>query len=125
MKINAKLIIAFSITIIVLVESVGLISFQSLQSAVIDSEVSHMKADITSNAVQISQLHLKTSKEMTFAVHRFEVNPSLQTTGFMNMSMNMSMNMGNNDNSSTMQAGSAPSYTSEWIKDFQSLFNVP
>ena len=121
MKINRKIIIVFSITIIVLVESVGLIGFQSLQSAVIDSEVNHMKADIASNADQINQLHLKTSKEMTFAVHRFEVSPSLQTTG----SMNMAMNMGNNDSSSTMQADSAPSYTSEWIKDFQSLFNVP
>src|SRR2546428_294567 len=38
MKINAKIIIVFSITIIILVESVGLISFQSLKSSVIDSE---------------------------------------------------------------------------------------
>src|SRR5437660_9674725 len=107
MKINRKIIIVFSITIIVLVESVGLISFQSLRSAVMDSEVNNMKADIASNADQLNQLHLKTSKEMTFAVHRFEVSPFLQTAG----SMNMAMNMGNNDTSSTMQAEATPSYT--------------
>ena len=80
-----------------------------------DSEVNNMKADIASNADQLNQLHLKTSKEMTFAVHRFEVSPFLQTAG----SMNMAMNMGNNDTSSTMQAEATPSYTSEWIKDFR------
>ena len=58
MKINAKIIIVFSITIIVLVESVGLISFQSLQSAVIDSEVNNMKVDIASKADQINQLQV-------------------------------------------------------------------
>ena len=121
MKINAKIIIVFSITIIILVESVGLISFQSLQSAVIDSEVNHMKADIASKADEINQLHLKASKEMTLAVHQFELFPSLQTGG----SMNMAMNMDNNDNSRTTRADSAPSNASEWIKDFQALFNVP
>jgi len=121
MKINAKIIIVFSITIIVLVESVGLISFQSLQSAVIDSEVNNMKVDIASKADQINQLHLKTSKEMTLAVHQFELFPSLQTAG----SMNMAMKMGNNDSGSTMRVDPVASSSSEWIKDFQALFNVP
>src|SRR2546430_5997285 len=121
MKINAKIIIVFSITIIVLVESVGLISFQSLQSAAIDSEVNNMKVDIASKADQINQLHLKTSKEMTLAVHQFELFPSLQTGA----SMNMAMNMGNNDSSSTMRVDPVASSSSEWIKDFQALFNVP
>ena len=104
MKINAKIIIVFSITIIILVESVGLISFQSLQSAVIDSEVNNMKADIASKADQINQLHLKASKEMTLAVHQFELFPSLQTAG----SMNMAMKMGNNDSGSTMELTPLP-----------------
>ncbi|TLX83136.1 MAG: HAMP domain-containing protein [Thaumarchaeota archaeon] len=118
MKINQKIIIVFSITIIILVEVVGFISFQSLESAVIDSGVNDMKTNIASRVDQINHLHLEASKEMTLAVHQFELFPSLQAAGSMNM------NMGN-DNSSSMRTESVSSDSSDWIKYYQALFDVP
>ena len=50
MKINLKIIIVFSIMIIALVLTVGFISFQSLESAVINSEINNMQTDIISKA---------------------------------------------------------------------------
>src|SRR5437660_1716272 len=121
MKINLKIIIVFSIMAIALVLTVGFISFQSLESAVIDSEINNMQTTIQSKADEINQFHLKTSKEMTLAVHHFELFPTLPTAE----SMNMDMKMGNNDiNSNSTQTDSA-SINNQWIKDFQAVFDVP
>jgi signal transduction histidine kinase len=129
MKINLQIIIVFSIMIIALTLTVGFISFQSLESAVINSEINNMQAGIISKADQINQLHLKTSKEMTLAVHQFELFPTLQKVLSMNTDMGMNMNMGmkmsNNDINSSSTQIDPVSITANWIKDFQALFDVP
>src|SRR4029077_16094970 len=119
MKINLKISIVFSIMIIALVLTVGFISFQSLESAVINSEINDMQTTILSKADAVNQLHLKTSKEMTLAVHQLNLLPTLRKV--VSMNMNMNMNMTNND----MNMNTAMDISDQWIKDFQAVFDVP
>ena len=112
--------------IIALVLTVGFISFQSLESAVINSEINDMQTTVVSKADAVNQLHLKTSKEMTLAVHQLDLLPTLRKVVSMNMNMNMNMtnknmNMTNND----MNMNTEMNISDQWIKDFQSVFDVP
>lgn len=68
LKINYKIIILFSIIIIIIVGSVSYISFQSLEYAVINSELSEMQSQVRLKANLINTLHSRASEDLLFAV---------------------------------------------------------
>jgi hypothetical protein len=67
-RLKLKLILMFSIVIIVVVLSTSYISFKSLESAVIDSQLLQMGHEVEVKANFIDNLNARASGDLLFAV---------------------------------------------------------
>ena len=68
MRIKFKLIIMFSLVIIVAVSSTSYISFKSLESAIIESQLRQMGHEVEIKANLIDNLNSRASEDLLFAV---------------------------------------------------------
>jgi signal transduction histidine kinase len=68
LRINLRILAVFSIIIVCSVASVAYVSFQALESAVIDSELGAMKNEVQIRSVLVESLHSKAREDILFAV---------------------------------------------------------
>ncbi|HKU50325.1 MAG TPA: sensor histidine kinase [Nitrososphaera sp.] len=120
MRINQKIIIVFSMVIVCTISSVSYVSFRSLESAVIDSQLEGMKHEVEIKANLIESLHARATEDILFTVKnpvfvkyyelpetragdRYDENGVMQFTA-------------------TQRAAKAE--LEQWIDNFQSKFHV-
>ncbi len=72
MRINQKIAIVFSIIILCTVSTISSVSFNSLESAVVESELAEMEHEVQIRANLVESLHSRASEDILFAVK----NPS-------------------------------------------------
>ena len=119
MRIKLKLIIMFSIVIIVAVLSTSYISFKSLESAIIDSQLLQMGHELEDKAHSIENLNARASEHLLFAVK----NPVF--VKYFELPETKAGNIYKNDVLQfTPQQRTLKNEIDQWIYNFQNMFSV-
>lgn len=119
MRIKLKLIIMFSIVIIVAVLSTSYISFKSLESAIIDSQLLQMGHELEDKAHSIDNLNARASEHLLFAVK----NPVF--VKYFELPETKAGNIYKNDVLQfTPQQRTLKNEIDQWIYNFQNMFSV-
>ncbi len=119
MRLKLKLILMFSIVIIVVVLSTSYISFKSLESAVIDSQLLQMAHEVEVKANFIDNLNARASEDLLFAVKNpvFVKYFELPDTKAGNIYKNDVLQF-------TPQQRTIKNELDQWIYNFQDKFSV-
>lgn len=119
MRIKLKLIIMFSIVIIIAVLSTSYISFKSLESAIIDSQLLQMGHELEDKAHLIDNLNARASEHLLFAVKNpvFVKYFELPDTKAGNIYQNDVLQF-------TPQQRTLKNELDQWIYNFQNMFSV-
>lgn len=119
MKIVKKLIILFSIILVGTIATTSIISFQTTEKSIIDSEIKEMESILTQKENLIQNLHDKASEDLVFALKNplFVEYFDLQETKKGNIYQDGIMQF-------TERQLALKTKLDQWIYDFQNKFQV-